>query len=48
MRKLQGLQPSQRAAMGLAGRRRVEERFSEAAVTTAYLEALGKLGLPAS
>jgi glycosyltransferase involved in cell wall biosynthesis len=48
MRKLQGLQPSERAAMGLAGRRRVEERFSEAAVTTAYLEALGKLGLPAS
>jgi glycosyltransferase involved in cell wall biosynthesis len=48
MAKLADLDPAARAAMGLAGRQMVEERFSEAAVTAAYVDALGKLGVQAS
>jgi glycosyltransferase involved in cell wall biosynthesis len=48
MKRMAALCASERAAMGAAGRRVVEERFSEAAVIEAYLEALGKFDAPRS
>jgi glycosyltransferase involved in cell wall biosynthesis len=44
MRRVASMTPQQRRAMGMAGRRRVEERFSETVVIGAYLSALGKIG----
>jgi len=40
MRRLAQLPPAQRLAMGEAGRKRVQERFSEALVVRAYLDVL--------
>jgi glycosyltransferase involved in cell wall biosynthesis len=40
MGRLLNLPPAQRLAMGQAGRRRVQERFSEALVVRAYLDVL--------
>jgi glycosyltransferase involved in cell wall biosynthesis len=44
MRRLVQLSSAERTAMGLAARRRVQDRFSERAVVEAYLGALGKVG----
>jgi glycosyltransferase involved in cell wall biosynthesis len=41
MRRLLQLPPQQQLAMGEAGRRRVQERYSEALVVRAYLDVLG-------
>jgi glycosyltransferase involved in cell wall biosynthesis len=41
-----GLDPSERAAMGLASRRRMEAAFDERVVIAAYLEAIGRLTQP--
>jgi glycosyltransferase involved in cell wall biosynthesis len=43
MGRLLNLPPAQQLAMGEAGRRRVQERFSEALVVRAYLDVLGGL-----
>jgi len=43
MKKLTELSPSQRLAMGKAGRRKVENKFSETVVIRAYLDALDTL-----
>jgi len=43
MRRLLQLPRPQQLAMGKAGRRRVQERFSEAAVVRAYLDVLAGL-----
>jgi glycosyltransferase involved in cell wall biosynthesis len=43
MRRLAQLPPAQQLAMGQAGRRKVQERFSEAFVVSAYLEVLAGL-----
>ena len=43
MRRFLRLPPGQRLAMGEAGRRRVQERFSEALVIRAYLDVLASL-----
>jgi hypothetical protein len=48
MGKLARLSDAERARMGEAGRRLVEEKFSEATVTRTYLDALGKLDAPRS
>jgi len=42
--KLAGLAPERRSAMGLESRRKIEQRFSEAVVISAYLDALGEVG----
>jgi glycosyltransferase involved in cell wall biosynthesis len=42
--KLAGLEPERRSAMGLESRRKIEQRFSEAVVIAAYLDALGEVG----
>lgn len=44
MAKIAEMSPQQRRAMGMAGRRLAEERFSETVVIDAYLAALGKIG----
>jgi len=43
MKKLAELSPSQRLEMGDAGRRKVENKFSEIVVIRAYLDALDTL-----
>ena len=43
MKKLAELSPSQRLAMGEAGRRKVQDKFSETVVIRAYLDALDTL-----
>lgn len=43
MRKLAGLSPEGRSAMGQQSRRMVEQRFSETVVIKAYLDALGEV-----
>ena len=48
MKRMAELPDSERLAMGDAARRMVEERFSEAAVIHAYLDALGKFDAPRS
>ena len=44
MLELAGLAPERRSAMGLESRRKIEQRFSEAVVISAYLDALGEVG----
>jgi glycosyltransferase involved in cell wall biosynthesis len=46
MRRLAQLPPAQQLAMGEAGRRRVQERFSESFVVSAYLDVLARLDAP--
>jgi glycosyltransferase involved in cell wall biosynthesis len=43
IRKVAGLSPESRSAMGFQSRRIVEQRFSEAVVISAYLDALGEV-----
>jgi glycosyltransferase involved in cell wall biosynthesis len=43
MQRLAGASPEQRLALGRAGRRKVEERFSEKFVVQAYLDVLAEL-----
>ena len=43
MKKLAELSPSQRLEMGEAGRRKVQDKFSETVVIRAYLDALDTL-----
>ena len=43
MKRLAALSAERRKAMGLAARRRVEEKFSETVVISAYLGELGKI-----
>ena len=43
MARLAGLSSERRSAMGLESRRKIEQRFSETIVITAYLDALGEL-----
>jgi len=44
MLKLADLPPERRSAMGLESRSKIEQRFSEAVVIAAYLDALGEVG----
>jgi glycosyltransferase involved in cell wall biosynthesis len=48
MLELAELPPERRTAMGLESRRKIEQRFSEAVVIAAYLDALGEVGGPRS
>ena len=45
MERMLALDPERRAAMGVAARRRMEQRFDQSIVHRAYIEALQKLGI---
>ena len=48
MERMMRMTPAERDAMGLAARAKMESEFREEIVHRAYLDALGKLGLPTS